>query len=129
MDEIQRALDEAEAQAAADDPAVAAAQAAYDEATRVRDEARKALEAEERRVNEHGLIVQRRETQREAIEELEATLARVSAELDQRKDQAERLASLDASPPKLRAAEAAVTKWDELEEATRELAEIDAEIE
>jgi exonuclease SbcC len=128
VDEIQRELGEAEAQAAADDPAVAAAQAAYDEATRVRDEARGALDAEEGRVNEHDLIVQRRETQADTIRELEATLAGVLDALERRKDQAERLASIEAAPPNVRAAESAVTKWDELEEATRELAEIEAEI-
>jgi exonuclease SbcC len=117
--EIEQRLKDAEAQAG--DPAVAAAQAAHEEATRLRDETAEARDAEQDRANQFALLEQKRQTYVAGVADANSALARVRELLAEREVQAKRLGAIRDDADRLSAAEKALGQWAELEDAARDL--------
>ncbi len=127
-EEIEKALRETEQHAAERDPAVSAAQVACEDATKVRDAARQQLADEQERAKACGLLKQRRETEKRSLEDVSGAVERLTVQLKERSGQLKRLEKLAPEVTQLKAVEKTLGLWDELEAATGELQQVEAEL-
>ncbi len=126
--EIEKALSDAERKAAEGDPAVTAAQEAWDETTKARDAARKDLAAEQERVKVSDLLRQRNETETHGAEHASEAVGRVTALLKERAGQIKRLERLVPKVARLKSVEKNLALWDELATASQELQTVEGEL-
>jgi exonuclease SbcC len=114
--EIKALLKEAEEQAAKGDPAVDAARAKLDQATKQRDDARKKVETEQEKRRQFELISQRQKSENQALSGTEETAANLTAKLSERTRWLSELKKLAPEAAKLKVAEKTLSLWDGLSE-------------
>lgn len=114
--EINALLKEAEEQAAQGDPAVDAARAKLDQATKERDDARKKVETEQEKRRQFELTSQRQKSEQQAHADAEETAANLTAQLSERLRWLSELEKLAPEAAKLRATEKTLNLWDDLRE-------------